>query len=88
MAVTPGRTRTSTGSSTRILAANSFVRTPDDLELVAAEFARGQAAQHIVYSEAIFTPMIYVRNGMDPAAMWAALRRGLTAGGRRLASRS
>lgn len=63
------------------LAANAFVRTPDDLELVAAEFARGQAAQNIVYSEAIFTAMIFIRNGMDPGAMWAALRRGLAAGG-------
>ena len=35
------------------LAANSFVRTPDDLELVASEFARSQAAQNVVYSEAI-----------------------------------
>ena len=61
--------------------ANQFVRTPEDLELVAADFARGQAAQNIAYSEAIFTAMIYVRNGMDPAAMWAALRRGLAAGG-------
>jgi adenosine deaminase len=63
------------------MAANAFVRTADDLELVAAEFARAQAAQQIRYSEAIFTAMIYVRNGMDPAAMWAALRRGLSAGG-------
>ena len=51
------------------LAANDFVRTPDDLELVAAEFARAQAAQSIVYSEAIFTAMIYVRNGMEPPAI-------------------
>ena len=63
------------------LAANAFVRTPDDLELVAADFARAQAAQRIVYSEAIFTAMIYIRNGMEPAAMWRALRNGLTAGG-------
>lgn len=63
------------------LLANSFVRTPEDLEFVAAEFARGQAAQNIVYSEAIFTAMIYIRNGMEPAAMWAALRSGLAAGG-------
>ena len=50
------------------LAANQFVRTPDDLELVAAEFARGQAAQSIVYSEVIFTAMIFIRNGMQPHA--------------------
>lgn len=61
--------------------ANQFVRTPEDLELVAEDFARGQAAQNIAYSEAIFTAMIYVRNGMEPAAMWAALRRGFEAGG-------
>jgi hypothetical protein len=29
------------------LAADRFVRTPDDLELVAAEFARAQAAQQV-----------------------------------------
>ena len=56
--------------------ANSFVRTPDDLELVAADFARSQAAQRVAYSEAIFTAMILVRNGMEPVAMWAAIRRG------------
>jgi len=61
--------------------ANQFVRTPDDLELVAADFARAQAAQNVAYSEAIFTAMIYVRNGMDPAEMWAALRRGFAAAG-------
>ena len=63
------------------LLANSFVRTPEDLELVAGAFARQQAAEGIRYSEAIVTAMIYVRNGMEPAAMWAALRSGLAAGG-------
>ena len=63
------------------LAANAFVRTPEDLELVAAEFARQQAAHNIVYSETLFTAMLTVRNGMDPTAMWAALRRGLAAAG-------
>ena len=63
------------------LAANQFVQTPDDLELVATELARGQAAQNVIYSETIFTAMIYVRNGMDAAAMWSALVRGLRAAG-------
>ena len=40
------------------LAANRFVRTPEDLELVAAEFARAQAAQKVSYCEAMFTAMI------------------------------
>ena len=64
------------------MAANEFVRTPDDLELVASEFALAQATQNVAYSEAGFTAGILVRNGMDPRAMWAALRRGLAAGGR------
>jgi adenosine deaminase len=63
------------------LASNAFVRTPEDVELVARRFAEGQAAQGIAWSEVIFTAMIYIRNGMDPAAMWTALRRGLEAGG-------
>ena len=63
------------------LAANQFVRTPEDLEFVAAELARGQAAQNVIYSETIFTAMIYARNGMNAKAMWAALRNGLRAAG-------
>jgi adenosine deaminase len=63
------------------LATNAFVRTPDDLELVATEFAHGQAAQGVAYSEVMFTAMIAVRNGMEPTAMWAALKRGLAAAG-------
>lgn len=77
----PGRYKNFAGFLDAYMAANQFVRTPDDLELVAAEFVRAQAAQHIVYSEAIVTAMIYVRNGMEPAEMWAALRRGLAAAG-------
>lgn len=77
----PGRYPNFQGFLDAYLAANRFVRTPDDLELVASEFARAQAAQRVVYSEAIFTAMIYIRNGMEPRAMWAALRRGLTAAG-------
>jgi adenosine deaminase len=77
----PGRYADFQGFLDAYMAANDFVRTPEDLELVAAEFVRGQAAQNVVYSEAIFTAMIQVRNGMDPAAMWAALTRGLSAAG-------
>ena len=77
----PGRYPDFEGFLDTYLAANQFVRTPDDLELVAAEFARAQAGQHVVYTEVMFTAMICVRNGMDPAGMWAALRRGLAAAG-------
>jgi adenosine deaminase len=77
----PGRYREFQGFLDAYMLANQFVRTADDLELVAADFARAQAAQGIAYSEAIFTAMIYVRNGMDPTEMWAALRRGFAAAG-------
>jgi adenosine deaminase len=77
----PGSYRDFQGFLDAYLATNQFVRTPDDLELVAAEFVRDRAAQGVVYSEAIFTAMIVVRNGMEPGAMWAALRRGLAAAG-------
>jgi adenosine deaminase len=63
------------------LASNAFVRTPDDLALAAARFAAAQAAEGIIHTEVIFTAMIYVRNGMEPRAMWEALRSGLAAGG-------
>jgi adenosine deaminase len=77
----PGTYRDFQGFLDAYLAANAFVRTADDLELVAAEFVHGQAAQRVIYSEAIFTPMILVRNGMNPIEMWSALRRGLAAAG-------
>jgi hypothetical protein len=39
------------------------------LEFVATEFARAQAAQNVVYSEAQFTAMILLRQGMEPRGM-------------------
>jgi aminodeoxyfutalosine deaminase len=77
----PGRYPDFGGFLEAYLLANDVVRTPDDLEFVAAAFATGQAAQNVAYSEAIVTAMIFVRNGMDPRAMWAAINRGLAAGG-------
>jgi adenosine deaminase len=77
----PARYPNFEGFLATLVAANSFVRTPDDLELVAAAFVREQARQRIAWSEPIFTAMMYVRNGMEPDAMWAALRRGLSAAG-------
>lgn len=52
------------------------IRTPEDLALVASRFARGQAEQGIRYTEVTFTALTHVRNGMEPAAMWQALREG------------
>lgn len=58
------------------LAVSRQVRTPEDLELVAAAFVRQQAEQGVRYSEATFTASTHVNQGMDPDAMWAALRAG------------
>ncbi|HEU4480755.1 MAG TPA: adenosine deaminase [Actinomycetota bacterium] len=52
------------------------LRSPDDLATVAAAFARQQADQNVVYTEVTFTALTHVRNGMEPRAMWAALRDG------------
>ena len=38
-----------------LIALNDLIRTPDDVQTVAAAFARGQAAQGVVYSEVIVT---------------------------------
>lgn len=58
------------------LAVSRQIRTPDDLSTVAAAFARQQAAQNVLYTEATFTALTHVSNGMDPAGMWKALRDG------------
>jgi aminodeoxyfutalosine deaminase len=61
------------------LATTRQVRSPEDLATVATAFARGQAAQGVRYTETTFTALTLVDNGMDPAAMWAALREGFAA---------
>ena len=58
------------------LAVSAQVRTPDDLSVVAADFARHQAEQGVRYTEATFTATTHVNNGMEPAAMWQALADG------------
>ena len=77
----PGRYRDFPHFLDTYLASNALVTTPDDLEFVAARFANQQAAEGIVWTEVIFTAMIYIRNGIEPEAMWRALRDGLQAGG-------
>lgn len=59
------------------LAVSAQVRTPDDLAVVAADFARHQAEQGVRWSEATFTATTHVSNGMEPAAMWQAVADGL-----------
>lgn len=58
------------------LAVSAQVRTPDDLSVIAAAFARQQAEQDVRYTEATFTATTHVNNGMEPRAMWQALADG------------
>jgi adenosine deaminase len=58
------------------LATSGLVRTPDDLATVAAAFAHGQAAQNVRWTEATFTALTLVRQGMEPRAMFRALTDG------------
>lgn len=63
------------------LSVSRQIRTPQELATVAAAFARRQADQGVRYTEVTFTALTHVRNGMEPRAMWAALRSGLSEAG-------
>ncbi len=59
------------------VAASKCIKTPDDLELIAEEFARGQAAQNILYTEATYTGMTIQRYaGIPWNEQLDALNRG------------
>lgn len=59
------------------VAASKCIRTPADLELIAEEFARGQAAQNILYTEANYTAMTIARYaGIPWDEQIDALQRG------------
>lgn len=73
------------------LAISACICTPDDIELIAREFLRGQAAQHIRYSEVTYTPYThYSLNrkilfadqiaALDRARLWAEAELGVRAG--------
>ncbi len=59
------------------VAASKCIKKPEDLELIAEEFARGQAAQNILYTEAHFTAMtIHRYSGIPFDEQLDALTRG------------
>lgn len=59
---------------------NDLVQTPDDVELIAAAFARRQVEHRVRYTETLVTAGTFLKGGMEPRAMWSALRRGLEEG--------
>ena len=58
------------------LASSAQVQRPSDLVTVAADFATGQAAQGVVWSETTFTAVTMESRGWDAPSMWAALAEG------------
>jgi adenosine deaminase len=62
------------------IACSKAIKTPEDIELIAAEFARGQAEQNILYTEAHYTAeTIFVHCGIPYDEQFDALSRGLAA---------
>ncbi|MEO6726968.1 MAG: adenosine deaminase, partial [Blastocatellia bacterium] len=73
------------------IAISACICTPEDIELIAREFLRGQADQNIVYSEVTFTPYTHFsRNRHIPfeaqlaalsrARAWASAELGVSVG--------
>ncbi len=73
------------------IAISSCICTPEDIELIAREFLRGQASQNIIHSEVTFTPYTHFsRNRYIPfeaqlaslsrARAWAAAELGVSVG--------
>lgn len=58
-----------------------FLRTLDDLELVAAAVARDLIAQHVRHAELICSPSDVAQHGLAPADVVTAFRRGLETAG-------
>lgn len=63
------------------VAVSAQIKEPEDLRVIAAAFAHAQAKQNIIYTEATFTAITHVGNGMEPSEMWDAVREGLESGG-------
>ncbi|MFT5224014.1 MAG: aminodeoxyfutalosine deaminase [Glaciecola sp.] len=59
------------------LAVSGLIRTPDDVRTIARDFAIGQLAQHVGWTEVTFTVSTLVNNGLDATAVWEAVRDGL-----------
>lgn len=58
------------------LAASAQLRSPDDLATAAAAFARGQQEQGVLWTEATFTALTHVNNGIPPAEVFRAVADG------------
>lgn len=58
------------------LAVSGQIRTPDDVRTIARDFALGQAAQGVGWTEVTFTISTLVNNGLDAAAVWDAVTEG------------
>lgn len=59
------------------LAVSGQVRSPDDLHTIARDFALGQRAQNVGWTEATFTASTLASGGMPVREMWQAVTAGL-----------
>ncbi len=57
----------------------TFLREPDDLELIASAFARELVRARVVYAEVFYSPSDLSRHGISTAEAALAFRRGLSA---------
>lgn len=62
------------------LTCSKALRTPEDFQLLAADFLAEQARQNIVYTEAHFTIGTHLTNGADGGELLAALEEAIRAG--------
>jgi adenosine deaminase len=73
------------------LTISSCIRSPEDIELIAREFLRGQAAQRILHSEVTFTPYTHYSSNrripfedqiaaLGSAREWSARELGISVG--------
>lgn len=56
---------------------NTFLREYEDFTFIASQVAKDLVAQNIVYVEAFYSPGDFVRQGLQPQPLTAAIRKGL-----------
>jgi len=62
------------------LTCSRALRTPEDFQLLAADFLAGQARQNVLYTEAHFTIGTHLMNGANGGEVLAALEEAIRAG--------
>ncbi len=56
---------------------NNFLREYEDFTLIASKVAEDLASQNVIYVEAFYSPGDFIRHGLEPQKLTAAIRKGL-----------